>query len=107
MSDDSTLEANIYLPDSWTSGLVILIQTPYNINLYHFGLPINIGLNQADMEYALVIVDWRGFWGSSDAAYSGSPRGRQDGYSCVQWIASQTWCDGNVGTWGPSALGNI
>jgi predicted acyl esterase len=43
MSDDSTLEADIYLPDSWTSGPVILIQTPYNKNLYHFGLPIIIG----------------------------------------------------------------
>jgi predicted acyl esterase len=81
MSDDSTLEADIYLPDSWTSGPVILIQTPYNKNLYHVGLPINIGLNQADMEYALVIVNWRGFWGSLDAAYSGSPTGGQDGYS--------------------------
>ncbi|MFM9983941.1 MAG: CocE/NonD family hydrolase [Flavobacteriales bacterium] len=107
MGDDSTLEADIYLPDSWTSGPVILIQTPYNKNLYHFGLPIGIGQNQSGMEYAIVIVDWRGFWGSSDAAYSGSPTGGQDGYSCVQWIASQTWCDGNVGSWGPSALGNI
>lgn len=107
MSDDSTLEADIYLPDNWSSGPAILIQTPYNKNLYHFGLPINIGQNQPEMEYALVIVDWRGFWGSSDAAYAGSPTGGEDGYACVQWIASQTWCDGNVGTWGPSALGKI
>ncbi len=57
------------------------------------------------MEYALVIVDWRGFWGSSDTAYSGSSTGGQDGYSCVQWIAFQTWCNGNIGTWGLSALG--
>jgi predicted acyl esterase len=25
----------------------------------------------------------------------------------VEWIAAQQWCDGKVGTWGPSALGAI
>lgn len=107
MSDNFTLEGDIYLPSNWNSGPVILIQTPYNKNLYHFSLPIGIGQNQDEMEYAIVIVDWRGFWGSADAAYAGSPTGGEDGFACVQWIAEQSWCDGNVGTWGPSALGKI
>jgi predicted acyl esterase len=31
----------------------------------------------------------------------------QDGYDIVEWIAQQTWSDGKIGTWGPSALGKI
>ncbi len=108
MGDSYTLETDVYLPNNWTDGPVILIQTPYNKNYYHLiGLPIGIGYAQEDMGYAIVIVDWRGFWGSASAQYAGAPTRGQDGYSCVEWIATQTWCNGNVGTWGPSALGKV
>ncbi|PLW93710.1 MAG: hypothetical protein C0592_05205, partial [Marinilabiliales bacterium] len=30
-----------------------------------------------------------------------------DGYDAVEWIAAKPWSDGQVGTWGPSALGKI
>ncbi len=30
---------------------------------------------------------------------------RRDGHDTLRWIARQSWCDGNVGSWGPSALG--
>ncbi|MFN0032525.1 MAG: CocE/NonD family hydrolase [Flavobacteriales bacterium] len=108
MSDDSTLAADVYLPEGWTSGPVILIQTPYNKNLLHLvGLPLNVGLNLDESDYAFVVLDWRGFWSSTGAAYEGAPTRGEDGYDAVQWIAEQTWCDGNVGTWGPSALGKV
>jgi predicted acyl esterase len=108
MSDEMTLEGDVYLPDNWTAGPVILIQTPYNKNLSHFvGLPLGIGYAQEDMEYAIVICDWRGFFGSTDALYAGAPSRGQDGYDVVEWIAEQSWCNGKVGTWGPSALGRV
>jgi len=107
MSDGQTLKADIYLPTGWTSGPTILIQTPYNKNLYHLGLPLGIGLGQPNMQYAIVILDWRGFWGSSAAAYQGAPAMGEDGYDVVEWIAAQSWSDGNIGTWGPSALGKV
>jgi predicted acyl esterase len=107
MSDDQLLKADIYLPNNWTSGPTILIQTPYNKNLYRLNLPIGIGQNQSTMGYAIVIVDWRGFWGSSSAAYQGAPGTGEDGYDVVEWIAAQSWSDGQVGTWGPSALGRV
>jgi predicted acyl esterase len=98
----------VYLPDNWTSGPVILIQTPYNKNFYHLvGLPLGIGYAQENMEYAIVILDWRGFWGSTNSQYAGAPTRGEDGYSSVEWIATQAWCNGNVGTWGPSALGKV
>jgi predicted acyl esterase len=107
MSDGQSLKADIYLPDNWTSGPTILIQTPYNKNLYRLNLPIGIGQAQASMTYAIVIADWRGFYGSSNAAYQGSPTMGEDGYDVVEWIAAQSWSDGMVGTWGPSALGRV
>lgn len=107
MTDGQSLKGDIYLPEGWTSGPVVLVQTPYNKNLMHLGLPIGIGLNQDEMGYAMVIVDWRGFWGSAAAAYQGAPTMGLDGYDVVQWIATQDWCDGNIGTWGPSALGKV
>ena len=108
MSDGQTLAGDVYLPDNWTSGPTILIQTPYWKDLYHlFGLPMGIFYNQEEMDYAMVIVDWRGFFGSTDAAYAGSPTRGEDGYQVVEWIAAQEWSDGKVGTWGPSALGKV
>lgn len=84
----------------------ILIQTPYQKNWFHFGLPLGVGTNQPNSNYAFVVVDWRGFYGSA-AALVPSPNRGEDGYDVVDWIAQQTWCDGNIGTWGPSALGKI
>jgi uncharacterized protein len=108
MQDNKKLPADVYLPIGWTSGPVILIQTPYNRQFYRFtGLPLGISSNINASNYAIVIVDWRGFWGGSQAQYSGAPDHGEDGYSTVEWISAQSWSDGNIGTWGPSALGNV
>ena len=58
--------------------------------------------------YAHVIVDVRGA-GKSQGRHYGlfSPQEQQDGYDLVEWIASQPWCDGNVGMCGISYLGII
>lgn len=108
MSDGQKLPADIYLPSGWTSGPTILIQTPYNRLFQRItGLPLNIGWNINSSNYAIVITDWRGFYGGAGAQYSGSPSHGEDGYSTVEWIATQSWSNGKIGTWGPSALGNI
>ena len=107
MSDGRKLAADVYIPSGITSGPVLLVQTPYNRTLYRNGLPLEIGTNVNSSNYIFVIVDWRGFYGSAAAAYSGSPSQGADGHSCVEWIAQQTWSNGKVGTWGPSALGRV
>lgn len=108
MSDGRKLAADIYIPSGMSSGPVILIQTPYNRQISRFaGLPMGIGLNLNTSNYIFVITDWRGFYGSRTAQYVGSPDRGRDGYSTVEWIASQTWSNGKVGTWGPSALGKV
>ncbi len=107
LSDNRKIPADIYLPAGWTSGPVILIQTPYNRLFYRFGLPLGIGLNFDSSDYAVVIVDWRGFYGGASAAYVGAPTRGEDGYDVVEWIATQTWSNDLIGTWGPSALGKV
>ncbi len=100
MRDGKFLAADVYLPASTGHWPTILIQTPYDRSVYQLQLPF-----QAD-NYAFVIVDMRGYFGSVGAINPSAKPG-QDGYDCVEWIAQQSWSDGKVGTWGPSALGVV
>jgi predicted acyl esterase len=110
MRDGKSLAADLYSSDSNLAKPVILVQTPYNKNLYRLAinLPPQAGgtFPYDSIHYNYVILDWRGFYGSTSAAVAGYDRGL-DGYDAVEWIAGQRWCDGKVGTWGPSALGAI
>lgn len=106
MRDGKMLAADIYIPTSISTGPVILIQTPYNRLFYRYSLPLGIGTNINNCNYIFVIADWRGFYGSA-AAMTANPNRGQDGYDIVEWIATQTWSNGKIGTWGPSALGKI
>ncbi|HEY6172592.1 MAG TPA: CocE/NonD family hydrolase, partial [Candidatus Kapabacteria bacterium] len=107
--DGATLASDLYTMDSTVAKPVILIQTPYNKALYR----IAVNLPQAggslpfdSVHYNYVTVDWRGFYASTAAAKAGYDRGL-DGYDIIEWIATQKWSNGKVGTWGGSALGMI
>lgn len=106
MRDGEVLEADVYIPAGADSCQVILIQTPYNKELFTSSLPLGIGLNLDSQPYAFVIVDWRGFYGSSGADLSNFERG-EDGYDIIDWIVQQPWHIDRIGTWGPSALGGV
>jgi len=106
MRDGKEIATDVYLPGEG-SYPVILIQTPYNKNLYRLGgLPLKIRQNIELSAYAVVIADWRCFYGSTQACVVQPDRGK-DGYDLIDWISKQAWCNGMVGTWGPSALGKI
>ena len=102
------LNADLYSTDTNLPKPVILIQTPYNKNLYHRWESGNVEtpLVFDTLNYNYVIVDWRGFFSNKPADTAGYYRGF-DGYDAVEWIAKQKWCNGKVGTWGGSALGMI
>ncbi len=122
MRDGKGLAADVWLPKAEGKYPAVLIQTPYNKK--NMGAPISgeikdvgetgrgavsdtLGLLDRD-HYAYVVVDWRGFYGSKDAQEGvdrKSWRRGMDGFDTVEWIASQPWSDGQVGTWGGSALG--
>jgi predicted acyl esterase len=110
MRDGQALVADVYLPETPARYPTILVQTPYNRTRMAAALPDdNARESLFDREhYAIVVLDWRGFY-DSKAARTGDLRGQigKDGYDAVEWIARQSWSDGKVGTWGPSALGRV
>ena len=106
MRDGEYLEADVYIPTATVTAEVILVQTPYNKDLFSWSLPLGIGMNLDSQPYIWVIVDWRGFYGSSGADLSNFTRG-EDGYDICEWITQQLWHADRIGTWGPSALGGV
>ena len=80
---------------------VVLIRTPYKkerrIEKYSYIL---------DHEYVLVIQDVRGRFGSG-GKFQPYINEAKDGYDAVEWIAKQTWCDGNIGMIGASYNGSV
>jgi len=58
--------------------------------------------------YAHVIVDARGI-GQSEGEFYGVMGGGEgkDLYDVIEWVASQPWCDGNIGMIGISYLANV
>lgn len=106
MRDGEFLEADVYIPTGTTTAQVILIQTPYNKDLFSWSLPMGVGMNLDAQPFIWVIVDWRGFYGSNGADLSNFTRG-EDGYDICEWITQQTWHADRIGTWGPSALGGV
>lgn len=120
VSDGAKLAADLYIPESGGPFPIILIQTPYNKALHNPNLvqemsgghPTRSNFIEST-DYAVVAADWRGRFGSKNAGgTTGASVGtteqrKQDGYDTVEWISQQPWCNGKVGTWGSSALGNI
>jgi predicted acyl esterase len=105
MADGKALAASIRVPGDTTRRYpTVLIQTPYGKHWYVNAPETYLPFLSDD--YAFVAVDIRGYYASAQAGERWTTTGL-DGYSAVEWIAAQSWSDGKVGTWGPSALGAV
>jgi len=101
LADGGALAADVLAPADDARRPAIVVQTPYGRE--HFR-PDAV-LDDVD-GYAFVVVDVRGRHGSRDVpTRPGYDVRRRDGFDTVEWVAAQPFCDGHVGTWGPSALG--
>jgi predicted acyl esterase len=106
MRDGVQLYTRVYLPDPgiWGPGPypVILCRTPYGIGTP--GSPPTTWPVDVQLGYARVDQDTRGRYFSQglDRLFYDDT---SDGYDTVDWIANQTWCDGNIGAYGYSAPG--
>jgi len=99
MRDGVRLATDVYLPSGQGPWPTILSRTPYG----RFRIDELTGRG-----YAVVTQDWRGYYGSEGIKMPFESDGwgdLQDGYDTVEWIASQNWSNGKIGTWGGSALG--
>ncbi len=81
---------------------VLLERTPYDK-----AAPENVqtGRYFARRGYVCVIQDVRGRFASEGEWYPFA-REAPDGYDTVEWLAAQSWCDGQVGTMGGSYCGS-
>lgn len=107
MSDGKELSAFVRRPANPLCKVpTILIQTPYNkesARTLWFDNDPALNPLFSSTDFAFVVMDWRGFYGSSGAGIA-QPDYGLDGYDAVEWIAEQPWSDGQVASWGVSAL---
>ena len=99
MRDGVELATNIYVPEGDGPWPVILTRTPYDKD----GIDRSVAAYN-DRGYAVVSQDVRGRY-DSEGENRPFENDIEDGYDTVQWIASQTFSDGNIGIFGTSAPG--
>ncbi len=106
MRDGTLLATDIYRPTEKgrfaRHGLpTILERTPYNKE--EPTRVREVGQWFCGRGYNVVIQDFRGRFKSEGSFYKYADMG-EDGYDTVEWIASQTWSDGKIGTIGTSFM---
>jgi uncharacterized protein len=99
--DGVRLATDVYCPLPGCLGRwpVVLQRTPYGKGGLKDACNVIVYLG-----YACVAQDERGR-GASEGAYTGYRDEGPDGRATLAWLDRQPWCDGNVGTFGASALG--
>ncbi len=96
MRDGVHLNATIYKPKTDKPTPVIFTLTPYIADTYHPRASYF-----AQHGYAFALVDCRGR-GNSQGNFERFVHEGKDGYDIVEWLAKQSWCDGQVTMWGGS-----
>lgn len=107
MRDGTLLRADIYLPLGDGPFPAILERTPYNKE-DSSEIKVDAPAFFASRGYAVVIQDVRGRFKSDGNFIPFHDDGwgvNRDGYDTVEWIATQPWCSGKVGTIGGSYSG--
>jgi len=79
---------------------VLLCRTPYGKARY-----AHEGMYLARHGYVVAIQDWRQTQGKFDSKQFRPKYEATDGYDVIEWLAAQPFCDGQVGMWGHSAMG--
>ena len=107
MRDGNKLSTDIYYPKSGAGKYAtIFVRTPYNFNWYdvRYGVPRDATaiLDAVKRGYAYVVQNERGkFFSQGTWDILGPPR--TDGYDAIQWITTQPWSNGKLGTLGCSS----
>jgi putative CocE/NonD family hydrolase len=100
--DGVVLRADVYRPDITAKVPAIVQRTPYDKSNRMPGLLTPMEAVAAG--YAMVRQDCRGRFRSEGEWNVIDWNGveRPDGYDCIEWLASEPWCDGNIGMIGAS-----
>ncbi len=100
MRDGIKLKIDIFRPKAEGRFPAILQITPYNKNG-----GATRARKFAAHGFVVVNVDSRGRFESGGEWDPFTPKHKADGYDAVEWVAKQSWCNGNVGMYGLSYMG--
>nr|WP_302054191.1 CocE/NonD family hydrolase [Sphingomonas tagetis] len=108
MSDGVALAADLYLERKpGTKGFearpVVLVRTPYNKAYVSTRFDFRPFI---DGGYAVVFQDVRGT-SASGGTLEPMMNESRDGADTIAWLIAQPWCNGQVGTTGPSYMGGV
>lgn len=101
LRDGANLNANLYFPTSDYVGPWIATLTPYTADFFH-----NKGIAFAGRGLGFASIDVRGR-GNSGGIFKPYINESNDGYDAIEWLASQSFCNGSVGMWGGSYGGYV
>ena len=101
MSDGVNLSTDVYLPMSGDPFPTLLVRTIYDNQSPQL---IEAAERFVARGYAVVMQDCRGRF-DSDGEWQPYVNEAQDGHDTQEWIGCQSWCDGNIGTFGTSYVG--
>ncbi|MYA61875.1 MAG: CocE/NonD family hydrolase [Dehalococcoidia bacterium] len=104
MRDGVILRADVYRPAGAGRHPVLLQRIPYGKHTPRYRSLYLDPMRALDRGYAVVIQEVRGRH-VSDGDWYPYVHEAQDGYDTIDWIASQPWSDGSVGTFGISYHG--
>lgn len=96
MRDGVRLHAVLYHPHGKAKSPVAMIRTPYSSDTYHV-----VAQHFVKRDYVCAVVDVRGR-GPSEGEFVPFDNEKRDGYDCIEWLAAQPWCSGEVFTVGSS-----
>lgn len=103
MRDGVELSGFVYRPDKEGRFPVILVRNPYISGQMVYGGVLPFFAQQG---YCCVLVSVRGAL-KSGGEWLPFEHETDDGYDIIEWIASQDWCDGNIGSYGQSYSGFV
>ena len=105
MRDGVALYTEIFLPSLLNKSFpTILLRSPYPYSRPSRHNKISIS-RYLEAGYIVVFQLTRG-QGQSEGTFHQHSDDADDGYDCIDWVAQQTWCNGNVGMQGVSYLGS-
>ena len=100
MRDGVFLNALVFVPRETDSPVPVVMQmTPYGIDAFY-----GTGRRFTERGLALALVDCRGR-GNSDGEFEMFETDINDTVDAIDWLAGQTWCDGQVAMYGGSYSG--
>lgn len=100
MPDGIHLATDVYFPDD-TAGPwpVLMMRTPYDKSL------IAVNVEQIVNDGMVFVFQYARGCFDSEGQFAPLANEGVDGAATIAWLREQTWCNGRIGTGGPSYLG--